>query len=96
VAVQIHRSFRKPLVVFTPKNLLRHPKCTSQLLEFDDKADDPNIVGVRFKRLIMDSAETDRSPNPPERPDVQRVVFCSGKARRPRLRRALPLILVTL
>lgn len=54
--VQIHRTFRKPLVVFTPKNLLRHPKCVSKLLEFDDKADDPNIVGVRFKRLIMDPA----------------------------------------
>lgn len=76
---QIHRSFRKPLVVFTPKNLLRHPKCVSKLLEFDDKADDPNIVGVRFKRLIMDNGETDRSPTPPERPDVQRVVLCSGK-----------------
>ena len=25
------------------------------------------------------AAETDRSPNPPERPDVRRLVFCSGK-----------------
>lgn len=77
--VQIHRSFRKPLVIFTPKNLLRHPKAKSMLLEFDDKADDPNIVGVRFKRMIMDKGETDRSPAPPERPDVRRLVFCSGK-----------------
>eukprot|EP00892_Ulva_mutabilis_P000834 jgi/Ulvmu1/10751/UM068_0041.1 len=76
---QIHRSFRKPLVIFTPKSLLRHPKAKSMLLEFDDKADDPNIVGVRFKRLIMDSSETDRSPAPPPRPDVRRIVFCSGK-----------------
>jgi hypothetical protein len=68
--VQIHRSFRKPLVIFTPK---------SQLLEFDDKADDPNIVGVRFKRLIMDNRETDRSPTPPPRPEVKRLIFCSGK-----------------
>lgn len=36
-------------------------------------------MGVRFKRLIMDSAETDRSPSPPERPDVERLIFCSGK-----------------
>lgn len=77
--VQIHRSFRKPLVIFTPKNLLRHPKAKSQLLEFDDKPDDANIVGVRFKRLIMDTGETDRSPAPPPRPDVRRLVFCSGK-----------------
>lgn len=77
--VQIHRSFRKPLVIFTPKNLLRHPKAKSQLLEFDDKPDDPNIVGVRFKRLIMDASETDRSPAPPQRPEVRRIVFCSGK-----------------
>ena len=34
---------------------------------------------MRFKRLIMDNGETDRSPTPPERPDVQRVVLCSGK-----------------
>ena len=77
--MQIHRSFRKPLVIFTPKNLLRHPKAKSQLLEFDDKADDPNIVGVRFKRLIMDARETDRSPTPEPRPEVKRLVFCSGK-----------------
>ncbi len=38
----------------SPKNLLRHPKCRSPLYEFDDMPDDPNIVGVRFKRLIMD------------------------------------------
>jgi 2-oxoglutarate dehydrogenase E1 component len=77
--VQIHRSFRKPLIIFTPKNLLRHPKAKSQLLEFDDLADDPNIVGVRFKRLIMDTGETDRSPNPEPRPNTKRLVFCSGK-----------------
>jgi 2-oxoglutarate dehydrogenase E1 component len=31
---QIHRDFRKPLVVFTPKSLLRHPRCVSSLNEF--------------------------------------------------------------
>lgn len=37
---QIHRQFRKPLTVFSPKNLLRHPKCKSPLAEFDDVPDD--------------------------------------------------------
>ena len=40
--------------MFSPKALLRHPKCKSDLNEFDDEADDQGIVGVRFKRLIMD------------------------------------------
>lgn len=31
---QMVQAFRKPLVVFTPKSLLRHPKCTSNLVEF--------------------------------------------------------------
>jgi 2-oxoglutarate dehydrogenase E1 component len=31
---QLHRTFRKPLVVMTPKSLLRHPKCVSPLDEF--------------------------------------------------------------
>jgi len=31
---QLHRKFRKPLVVFTPKSLLRHPSCVSKLSEF--------------------------------------------------------------
>ena len=57
---QIHRQFRKPLVVAAPKNLLRHPQAKSPLAEFDEVADDKGIVGVRFKRVIMDQAETDR------------------------------------
>ena len=31
---QLHRKFRKPLVVFTPKSLLRHPLCVSKLSDF--------------------------------------------------------------
>ena len=58
--VQIHRQFRKPLLVVAPKNLLRHPEAKSGLWEFDDKADDKGILGVRFKRLIMDASAEDR------------------------------------
>ena len=43
-----------------PKNLLRHPDAKSGLWEFDDKADDKGILGVRFKRLIMDASAEDR------------------------------------
>jgi len=50
---QLHREFRKPLVIFTPKSLLRHPKCVSNIGDLakggfkeviDDKAADPKKV----------------------------------------------------
>jgi 2-oxoglutarate dehydrogenase E1 component len=34
---QLKRNFRKPLIVFTPKSLLRHPKCVSTLEEFTEQ-----------------------------------------------------------
>lgn len=55
---QLHRPFRLPLVVFTPKSLLRHPECMSPVSEFtsggfkeviDDHEADPKKV----KRLIF-------------------------------------------
>jgi 2-oxoglutarate dehydrogenase complex dehydrogenase (E1) component-like enzyme len=42
-APQVHRQFRKPLIVMSPKALLRHPKCKSPLFEFDDEADDAGV-----------------------------------------------------
>lgn len=64
---QIHRDFRKPLVIATPKNLLRERKCTSSL---DDMAE-----GTKFQRVY---GEIDPAINgQPEQ--VKRVVFCSGK-----------------
>jgi 2-oxoglutarate dehydrogenase E1 component len=44
---QLHRAFRKPLVIFTPKSLLRHPKCVSTLSEFRQGG---------FKEIIDDYA----------------------------------------
>jgi len=76
---QVHRDFRKPLILMAPKNLLRHPKCKSSLNEFDDLDDATNGQGTRFKRLIMDAAETERSRTPPPKKDVKRLVMCSGK-----------------
>jgi 2-oxoglutarate dehydrogenase E1 component len=60
---QAHRSFRKPLVVFTPKSLLRHPACISPLTDFSE--------GTRFREMIDDAAA--------ESKNVERVIFCSGK-----------------
>jgi len=44
---QIYREFRKPLVIFTPKSLLRAPKCVSPLADFTDGG---------FKEVIDDAA----------------------------------------
>jgi 2-oxoglutarate dehydrogenase E1 component len=41
----IYRNFRVPLIVFTPKSLLRHPRCTSTLEE---------LAGDRFREVIDD------------------------------------------
>jgi 2-oxoglutarate dehydrogenase E1 component len=50
---QLHRDFRKPLVVFTPKSLLRHPRCISPLSDLssgcfreviDDPVGDPELI----------------------------------------------------
>jgi 2-oxoglutarate dehydrogenase E1 component len=61
---QMHRAFRKPLVIMTPKSLLRHPLAKSELEDF---------VGVSHFRRIM----SDRSPPPDEA--VRKLVLCSGK-----------------
>lgn len=55
---QLHRDFRKPLIVFTPKSLLRHPKCVSSIEEFttggfrevidDPKANAKTVTKVAF------------------------------------------------
>ena len=64
---QIHRDFRKPLIVVATKNLLREKKSTSKLTEFGE--------GTRFHRVYR---ETDPEIwNNPK--DVKRVIFCSGK-----------------
>ena len=71
---QLHRDFRKPLIVFTPKSLLRHKKCVSTLEEMGPD--------TSFHRVLWDDAEL-RNDNTSIRlkPDDQitRVVMCSGK-----------------
>jgi 2-oxoglutarate dehydrogenase E1 component len=69
---QIHRSFRKPLVLMTPKSLLRHRQCVSDAGDF--------LEGSSFHRVLWDDAEKGNSDTK-LRPDadIRRVVLCSGK-----------------
>lgn len=59
---QLHREFRKPLVVATPKSLLRHPKAVSSLSDFTQKGfqeilDDENVTAKSVKRVILCSGK---------------------------------------
>jgi 2-oxoglutarate dehydrogenase E1 component len=49
---QLHREFRKPLIVFTPKSLLRNPKCVSPIEEF---------TKGKFRELIDDTFVSDKA-----------------------------------
>jgi 2-oxoglutarate dehydrogenase E1 component len=60
---QLHREFRKPLVVMTPKSLLRDPLCVSPVQEFESG---------RFHEVLDDQSVKNRAK-------VERVVACSGK-----------------
>lgn len=58
---QLKRDFRKPLVVFTPKSLLRHPKCVSTIGDLvDGKFEgiiDDTIVSKSVNRLVLCSGK---------------------------------------
>ena len=60
---QLDREFRKPLIIFTPKSLLRHPKCVSSLSEFEE--------GNTFQEVIDDTVDDPTA--------VTKVLLCSGK-----------------
>jgi 2-oxoglutarate dehydrogenase E1 component len=70
---QMKRDFRKPLVVFTPKSLLRHKRATSTLADMD--------ASTTFHRILWDDAEFLKSEKIKLVKDdkVRRVVLCSGK-----------------
>jgi 2-oxoglutarate dehydrogenase E1 component len=60
----------------SPKNLLRHKDCKSNLSEFDDLAGHPGFdkQGTRFKRLIKD-----QNNHKDLEEGINRLVLCSGK-----------------
>ncbi|KAG0494954.1 hypothetical protein HPP92_005948 [Vanilla planifolia] len=73
---QIHREFRKPLIVLSPKNLLRHKECKSNLSEFDDVEGHQGFdkQGTRFKRQIKDQSNHSALEE-----SISRLILCSGK-----------------
>ena len=70
---QLKRDFRKPLILMTPKSLLRHKRAVSTLAEFSGEStfhrllwDDAQYLGNEPVKLVKDSK-------------IRRVVMCSGK-----------------
>nr|XP_033325723.1 2-oxoglutarate dehydrogenase, mitochondrial isoform X5 [Megalopta genalis] len=63
---QIALPFRKPLILMTPKSLLRHPEAKSSF--------DLMTENTEFLRLIPEEGPAAQNPN-----SVKRVIFCSGK-----------------
>ncbi len=70
---QLHRSFRKPLVLMTPKSLLRHKRCVSRLAEMAE--------GSSFHRVLLDDAQSNPGSSLALAPDdrIRRVILCTGK-----------------
>ena len=70
---QLHRQFRKPLVLMTPKSLLRHKRVVSSLVQFGP--------GTSFHRVLWDDAQflPDQTIKLASDDKVKRVVLCSGK-----------------
>jgi 2-oxoglutarate dehydrogenase E1 component len=69
---QLHRTYRKPLVIMTPKSLLRHKLCVSNIEDF--------TKGSSFHRVLYDDAEIGHSETELVKDDkIKRVVLCSGK-----------------
>jgi 2-oxoglutarate dehydrogenase E1 component len=61
---QMRRDFRKPLIIMTPKSLLRHKLAVSVTTDFTGDS--------HFRRILSDL-------NPPADKDVKRLVLCTGK-----------------
>ncbi len=71
---QIHRDFRKPLVIMTPKSLLRNKFCVSNIDDFGKQ--------TSFHRIMWDHALSDQSKNfikLKKSSEIKKVIICSGK-----------------
>ena len=69
----MHRQFRKPLIIMTPKSLLRHKRCVSNLSEF--------VTQSSFHRILEDDAynQNNNLINLKKDNKIKKVVMCSGK-----------------
>ncbi len=69
---QLNRDFRKPLILMTPKSLLRHKRAVSPLSRFE--------AGTYFHRWLHDDADPRVGGTGLVEPDkIRRLVLCSGK-----------------
>ncbi|MBL1240662.1 MAG: 2-oxoglutarate dehydrogenase E1 component, partial [OCS116 cluster bacterium] len=70
---QLKRDYRKPLIVMTPKSLLRHKRCTSTIEEFGPDSE--------FHRVLWDDAQylPDSEIKLQADDKIRKVVLCSGK-----------------
>ncbi len=70
---QMHRNFRKPLIVMTPKSLLRNKRCVSNLNDFTKK--------TTFHRILEDHSYLENSKLIKLKKDkkIEKVIMCSGK-----------------
>ncbi|MGE5156753.1 MAG: 2-oxoglutarate dehydrogenase E1 component [Gemmatimonas sp.] len=70
---QLHREIRKPLILMTPKSLLRHKRAVSRLEEL--------AKGTTFHRILYDDAQMQADEKIKLVPDekIRRVILCSGK-----------------
>ncbi len=71
---QVHRNFRKPLIIMSPKSLLRHKLCVSTFEEMGPDTsfhrvlwDDAQYVPEKFETKLLEDKK------------IKRVVICSGK-----------------
>ncbi len=70
---QMHRNFRKPLIIVTPKSLLRHKLATSPMKDM--------IAKTQFHRVLWDEAQSNPTGPMKLKNDngIKRVILCSGK-----------------
>jgi 2-oxoglutarate dehydrogenase E1 component len=63
---QLRRPFRKPLIVASPKKLLKNKEANSNIEDFGE--------GLRFKRVLSDHSKKLVAPE-----KVKKIIFCSGQ-----------------
>ncbi|KAG8413706.1 2-oxoglutarate dehydrogenase E1 component [Metarhizium acridum] len=67
---QMHRQFRKPLVIFFSKSLLRHPLARSNIEDFSGE-------DAGFQWIIPDPEHQTGAIKAPE--EIDRVILCTGQ-----------------